>query len=884
MRPTGTVSFLFTDIVGSTRLWEERPDVMPEVLGVHDELVRSAIEAHGGFVFSTGGDGFAAAFQRSVDAVEAGLQAQREMRSCSWAGGVELLVRIGIDTGETVERDDDYFGSPVNRAARVMASAPGGRVVLSEATAAVLDQSSRARLVDLGLRPLRGFREPTRLFGVVDGDEAPWPVATFAATLGNVPRPTTDWVGPITELRRRAAELPRRRIVTLTGPGGVGKTRTAIEIATLLADEFSGGTWFLDLSPLGDGASVVASLATVFGVAPQPGLDLFEATLAWLADRQLLLILDNCEHLVDEAASLVRGMSAVCSRLTILTTSREPLGVDGERVVPLRSLDRDSSVELFCERARAADDTFRLGDAEGHVVGQIVDRLDGIPLAIELAAARIRVLSPADLLARLNDRFKVLRGSGHGGIERHQTLRAAVNWSYQLLSENERVLFDRLSVFPATFEANAVAALAEGIGLDDLDALEALSGLVDKSMVMSIRSTGGTRFRLLETLRQFGEERLADAVQTSEARNDHTSHFLAATERAAELYYTSEQLAVDAILHDEWDNIRAAIQWCLATERLDDALRLTYGVGPHASYRGKAEVRLFYTAIVDRSGDHVDARALYGFAIWDAGLGDVVRAEHTLRQIIGQESEESHHSIAARARLAHLCLTTGRGDEAASLAAGLRDVLGDLPPFRRFDAMSWLWPIGSVADRIAKLRLLDDLLYEMGSPPLFEPVKCGMHGYFELFRTAGRDSLDDCVGWFERAIDQATLYGLTTTELAGRYGLALAVARRCDADASERIAMALDRYREVGMFINLDIAIDATALVLADKGLADPAAVVLGYLERFHVRPTNHPLALLRSNLVERVGPIASPSCQRGFAMNRTELVDFALAQLRLAV
>ena len=360
MQPTGTVTFVFTDVVGSTRLWDERPDLMPEALRLHDELVQSAIERHGGRIFSTGGDGFAAVFQRVTHALSSAVEAQAELRSLVWPFGLELTVRIGIDTGETVERNGDYFGPTVNRAARVMSLAPGGRILVSEATAAVLDRTGREGLADLGPHALRGFREHARLFGVVDSDHG-WPAELLSESeaKGNVPRPATGWIGPLAELRARSDDLPRRRLVTLTGPGGVGKTRTAIEIASLLADEFAGGTWFLDLAPLGDQSSVIATLASIFGVAPEPGTSLLDSTIAWLSRRRLLLIVDNCEHLIDDIALIVGEITRRAERVTVLATSREPLGVRGERVAPLRSLDRQSAFELFRETGPGGGREFR---------------------------------------------------------------------------------------------------------------------------------------------------------------------------------------------------------------------------------------------------------------------------------------------------------------------------------------------------------------------------------------------------------------------------------------------------------------------------------------------------------------------------------------------
>ena len=441
-------------------------------------------------MISTGGDGFVAVFARAGLAVEAALCAQRALSAEVWAGGPVLRVRMGIHTGDAEERDGDYFGPPLNRAARIMAAANGGQIVLSALTAGLVEGISELEFHDLGLVQLKGVVEPVHVVGVA-GDGHAWidtPLLTTQVSRGNLPRLQTEMVGDLADLQRRVANLARARVVTLTGSGGVGKTRAAIEIGWLVVDEFVDGVWLVELGPIADADLVHTGIAAVLGVRPQPGMTVVESIVDWCYGRRMLLVLDNCEHVLDPVAEITAAIAAACPTVTIVATSREPLGVDGEIVVRVPSLEEVYGIELFVLRAMAADSSFEPTDADREVIAEICRRLDGIPLAIELAAARIRSLTPTELLARLDDRFRLLRGGGRGGLERHRTLRTTVAWSYQLLSSDEQLLFDRLSVFAGTFDLAAAEAICAGDGLDDTDIVDLLGDLVDKSMVIAVRS------------------------------------------------------------------------------------------------------------------------------------------------------------------------------------------------------------------------------------------------------------------------------------------------------------------------------------------------------------------------------------------------------------
>ena len=356
-RPSGTVTFLFTDIQGSTSLWEQDPVAMRAALARHDAILGDAIGAHDGWVFSRGGDGLAAAFRRAGDAVEAAVDAQRALIAEAWPPPAQLRVRMGLDTGEVFESDGDYHGTPVNRAARLMAAAGGGQIVLSDVTASLLATGREVALKDLGLQRLRGLVQPVHAFGVVaDGVVAvDRPLATADAP-GNLPSMPNGWFGSTAELHRRVADLRGRRLVTLTGTGGVGKTRLAVEIGSLAADDFPGGVWLVELAPIADPEAVVMAVMSTLSVRTQFGVSVVDSIVDWLRGRRVLLIIDNCEHVVVPVADLCAAIVAGCPDTTVLATSREPLGVSGERVVSVASLSSSDGIELFCDRASAADE------------------------------------------------------------------------------------------------------------------------------------------------------------------------------------------------------------------------------------------------------------------------------------------------------------------------------------------------------------------------------------------------------------------------------------------------------------------------------------------------------------------------------------------------
>ena len=587
--PSGTVTFLFTDLEGSTRLWEQDPDAMRRALERHDALLRTAVEQHRGRVVKTTGDGLHAVFVTTRDALDAALAGQRGLATEDWGAAGDLRVRMGLHTGDAEARDGDYYGPATNRAARVMASAHGGQVVVSHATEEIVRDSlpEGVGLTDLGEHRLPDLARPERVFQVV----APGlrrdfpPLRSLDALPGNLPRQLTSFVGRAVEREAIADALLASRLVTVTGVGGVGKSRIVIQVALDVLRRFPDGAWLCELAAAQDADELAQVVAATLGVVSRPGSTLDDSVLDALRTRELVLVLDNCEHLVEAVGRLSEGLLRECPHVRILATSREALGVAGEQVWPLSSLDfpprasaletvaASEAVQLFTERARAVQPGFTLDETNAEAVAEICRRLDGIALAVELAAARVTIMSPLDIAARLDQRFQLLTGGRRTAAGRHQTLRAAIEWSYEILDPKERLLFERLGVFPGSFDAEAVAEVATGDGVEAWDVLEAGAGLVAKSMMVADEASGGTRYQMLETLRAFAREHLEEAGELHARFRRHADHYTRFAEQADAGLAGPDEIAWRKRVHLELENLRAAFIRCLILGEDDDVLR-----------------------------------------------------------------------------------------------------------------------------------------------------------------------------------------------------------------------------------------------------------------------------------------------------------------------
>jgi predicted ATPase/class 3 adenylate cyclase/two-component SAPR family response regulator len=578
--PEGTVTFLFTDIEGSTRLWEEHPAAMPEVLSRHNDLLQRAIEAYEGHLFKTMGDQCCAAFSTAADALAAALAAQRALAAEGWGPVGTLRVRMALHTGAVEARDGDYLGAPLNRVARLLAAAHGGQILVSLAAAELVREQlpEGASLRDLGASRLRDLIRPEQIFQLVaPGLPADFPpLRSLEAFPHNLPLQLTSFIGREDQMAELEQLLTDHRLVTLTGAGGCGKTRLALQMAAELLETFPDGVWFVDLAPLADPELVPQTVATVLGLQEAPGPPPAQRLQEYLKPRQLLLMLDNCEHLIEACAQLVHALLQGCPRLRVLATSREALGIAGERsyrVPPLslpdsrrlptlEQLTQYEAVRLFMERAVAVLPSFQVTDENARALAEVCHRLDGIPLALELAAARVRALPVEKINERLDDMFRLLTGGSRTALPRQQTLRALIDWSYDLLSEPERALLRRMSVFSGGWNLEAAEAVCSDDGIEEWEVLDLLTSLVEKSLVVCEGQDVETRYWLLETVRQYSRDRLLEAAAVDTARERHRDFFLQLAERAETKLRGSEQLVWLPRLDREHNNMRAALEWC----------------------------------------------------------------------------------------------------------------------------------------------------------------------------------------------------------------------------------------------------------------------------------------------------------------------------------
>ena len=591
-RASCTVTFLFTDIAGSTSLWEKDGARMSQALAAHDALSRSAVESRGGRVVKTTGDGVYAAFDNALDAVAATVDLQQALADSTATNGVPLRVRCGLHVGVVEPRDNDYFGSPVNRAARIMSAAHGGQVLMSQAVVDCVREKLPATLAlrDLGMVRLKDLSGPEHVYQVIHPNlrqEFP-ALHSLETTPNNLPRQATTFLGREHELGDLRLLLARVRTLTLTGSGGSGKTRLGLQAAADSLERFPDGAWLVELAPLADSGLVPQMLATVLGLKEESGESIVRTITEHLKDKRLLLLIDNCEHLLDGCARLVDTLVRQCPHVTILATSREPLGIGGEQAYRVPSLSlpnpkhahtsvsvaRFEAVQLFTDRALLARADFRVTDQNASILASICYRLDGIPLAIELAAARVRSLSIGEINRRLDQRFRLLTGGSPTALPRQQTLRSLIDWSYDLLSDSEKRTLQRLSVFAGGWTLSAAEQVCAGNGVEGQEVLDLLTSLVDKSLVVVEEDDEHYRYRLLETVRQYARDRLVESGGNEDIRGRHRDYFLATAEEAARNLMGAEQATWLRRLEVEHENLRAGLEWSLIEPGSGTGLRL----------------------------------------------------------------------------------------------------------------------------------------------------------------------------------------------------------------------------------------------------------------------------------------------------------------------
>ena len=602
--PSGTVTFLLTDLEGSTRLWEQNPDAMKAAMVRHDELLEKAIAEHRGHVFSRMGDGMAAAFATAGDAVLAAATFKQVLAEENWHTAVPLKARIGLHTAEAVVvHQTGYASLPINRCARLMAAAHGGQIVISGATQPLLSDAlpNGSELRDLGEHRLRDLGQPIHVYELSPsgGREEFPPLRSLDAFPGNLPAQVTSFIGRRSDVELVIAALGTSRVVTITGVGGVGKTRLALQVAADILPRYRDGAWLVELAPLRDPDGLVSVVAAAFRVTGG-GQSLVDSLIEMLGDKELLLLLDNCEHLLGSVAQLVARVERECPGIVVLATSREGIAVGGEQIIALPPLDLDTdAISLFVERARQVKADFALTDNNAAAVVEICQRLDGVPLAIELAAARVIALSPADLARRLDRRFQLLAGGRRGAVERHATLRAAMDWSYELLDEGEQRLLSRMAIFSGGCTLEAIEDVCSGGPVDRDAVIDLVTGLVARSLVIAEDHGLGTRYRLLETIRQYGEERLAEWGETETLLTAHGWFYSTLMAWAAKSSYGPEQLSWSARFNADRENVRLALNTAIETRNAATAVQLVAN-HPNRHGQGSAPVGTIFMKPVYR--------------------------------------------------------------------------------------------------------------------------------------------------------------------------------------------------------------------------------------------------------------------------------------------
>lgn len=708
--PTGVVTFLFTDVEGSTRLWEQHPEVMGQAMRRHDELIEAAVASNAGMVVRPRGEGDSrfVVFPRASDAVTAGRDIQQALTAEAWPTPQPVRVRMALHTGEADMRAGDYYGSEVNRGARLRAIAYGGQTLLSQATFTLVHDALPAQVTlrDLGEHRLKDLQRPEHVFELeVAGLLADFPpLKSVDAFPNNLPVQLTSFVGRERERAEIRPLLEKTHLLTLTGAGGTGKTRLSLQLAADVLETFADGVWFVELAPLSEPALVPQTVAMALNVSEPPGRPILDALIDYLKNRNLLLILDNCEHLIAWCAGLADTLLRACPNLKIVASSREALGISGEATYQVPSLSiadlhevttfeairQNDCVRLFTERATAAQSSFRLTSENALPVAQVCLRLDGIPLAVELAAARVKLFTPAQIAARLDDRFRLLTDGSRTALPHQRTLRAMIDWSYDLLSDPEQVLLKRLSVFVDgwTFEA-AEAVCTDGndaetrrrgdteravvpvsptlrapaSNLLPSDVLDLLGLLVNKSLVTTDEHSGAMRYRMLETIRQYAQEKLGESGEAERTRDRHLHYFAEFTESVGSELRGTEQETRLLQLDNDYDNIRAALEWASRRPevelRLADALWRYWRVRSHFS-----EGRRWLKGALGRGIDV--APLLRAKALIDAGSlanyqGDYLQGKVFLIEALplARQAQDKSSIAIALNLLAHAQMMTG---------------------------------------------------------------------------------------------------------------------------------------------------------------------------------------------------------------------------------
>lgn len=849
--PTGTVTFLFTDIEGSTGLAQRYPEAAPALLSRHNALLHQAIESHNGYVFQIIGDAFHAAFYTAADALNAALDAQRWLLREPW-NPTAIKVRMGINTGTaqaggTEERGGGYAGYlTLTRAERVMSTAHGGQILLSHATAELVRDTlpSGISLRDMGEHRLKGLLQPEKVWQVVAPDvPQDFPaLSSPSSPTNNLPTQLTTFIGRERELRDAQSKLASARLLTLVGPGGTGKTRLSLEIAAEQLANFEDGVWLVELAPITDPAFIVSTIAAVFDVREAPGVPLIHLLVDYLRARELLLVLDNCEHLVEASAHWADQLLHACAKLKIIASSREALGIDGETVfrVPSLSLPEHVSSDLmgyeatrlFVERATRAEPRFHATAGNAAAVIQICRRLDGIPLAIELAAARVKLFTPEQIAQRLDDRFKLLTGGSRTAIPRQQTLRALIDWSYQSLNETEQRALRRLAVLAGgwTIEG-AEAVIGEG------DAIDGLLGLVNKSLVNVDEQSGAARYHFLETIRQYAMEKLLESGEAVESRNRHLDYVLKLVGTAEHGVFKNQRPEWLDEMETEHDNLRAALEWA-ASNHPAKAIELGLALDSFWTLRDYNSEAVTWCETILARAESFPELAAGRAELYDVlGVAAVFMGNHKL----GRAAAESGLRLAAqgtdKAVIVHLqslvilsglylgdIPTVERAIQVAEALAREMGYVEELAMILVLKGQMRFFVSGDIAQAKATLAEAESLVSEPGS-------KWGTSAFiFGFARLTGQlGDIEKARALFKQSADAAQKMGNMRLVYSCHSELAHILRRHGEIDEALGLYVeVLPRWKELGHRAAVAHELECIAFILAQKGKPESAVTLLG--------------------------------------------------------
>ncbi len=849
--PSGTVTFLFTDIEGSTQLWEKYPEAMKAALAKHDAILKDVVEANNGHVLKSTGDGIHAVFETAAHGVAATIVAQKTLSRNAWEEikPEALRVRMGLHTGEAELRNADYFGGTLNRAARIMAAGHGGQVLLSGSTAELVrgQLSGDITLIDLGEHHLKGLLQAEHIFQISAPDltrEFP-SLNSLSAPIHNLPAQLTTFIGREHELSETKEKLDTTRLLTLIGPGGTGKTRLALQLAANQLDRFKDGVWLVELAPIVDAAFIVSTIADVFQLREAQGIPLITLLIDYLRAKELLLVLDNCEHLVEASAHVADQLLHSCGKLKIIASSREALGIDGETVyrVPSLSLpDPDSNdlmkyeaTKLFVDRATKAEPRFKATKENAAAITQICKRLDGIPLAIELAAARVKLFTPEQISERLDDRFKLLSGGSRSALPRQQTLRALIDWSYHSLNDIEQRALRRLAVFSGGWTIDGAEAV-----VNEAEAVDGLLGLVNKSLVNVDEQSGAARYRFLETIRQYAMEKLLDTDEAVETRNRHVDYVLNLTGDAELGASESVRLPWLEKMEVEHDNLRAALEWSTSNNLLK-AIELAAALGDFWTVRDyNREAEAWCQPILARSEELTTLAAARSRLYAILAQAAIFAGDHKLARTAATAGLILAKQVPDKSALVRLYTLVGLssfylGDfpacqqalESAEALAREMDSKADLVMVLVLKAQSFFYANGDTAESKAVVKTnLDEI--ESFKVKEFTHWSNAMN-FFLLARLSGLlGDIEKARGLYNQSVELARKTGNLRLVYASHSELAHILRRQGEIDEALALyAEVLPKWKELGHRAAVAHELECVAFILLKKAQTDRTLTLL---------------------------------------------------------